>query len=127
MGEPLKTMTLEAAADLSAIQYHFVRLSAANKTNLASQAANSATLGVLLNKPKSGEFASIGYFGEGKITAGAAITAGDVLTTNGSGRAAVVTSGSLQMACARALETAGADGDIIKAVFFPPVRWVGAA
>lgn len=124
MGESLRTMTLEAAADLSAIQYHFVRLSAANKTNLASEAAHSSLMGALINKPKSGEFATIGYGGEGKITAGGALTAGDILTTNGSGRAAVVTSG--QMAAGRCLETAGADGDIVRVLFFPPVKWFGA-
>jgi hypothetical protein len=118
-------LTLEAAADLSGIQYHLVRLSAANKTNLASEAVNSSIVGVLVNKPKSGEFATIGYFGEGKVVAGGALTVGDVITTNGSGRAATV--GSAKMAVGRVLEAAGADGDVVRCFFFPPVRWTGAA
>lgn len=120
----VETLTLQAAADLSAKQYHFVRLSAAQKCNQASEAANSATVGVLQNKPKVDEFATVGFFGKSKIVAGGAVTAGDILTTNSSGRAAVVTSG--QMAAGRSLDTAGADGDIITALLFPPVKWFGA-
>jgi len=118
------TFTAAAAADLSSFQYHIMRLSAANTVNVASQDTNSGMVGVLLNKPESGEAASIQYAGMGKVYAGAAITAGAILTNNGSGRA--VAAGSGDMACARALEAAGAAGDIIDAVIFPPVRWAGA-
>ena len=120
-----ETMTLEAAADLSGKQYHFVRLSAVNKCNQASEAVNSGLVGVQQNKPKANEFATVAFFGQSKVTAGGAITAGDILTTNSSGRAAVIASG--QVAAGRALETAGADGDLISALLFPPVRWTGAA
>lgn len=120
---------LEAAADLSAKQYHLVRLSAANKVNQASQAVNSGLLGVLQNKPKSGEFATVADDGLSKVVAGAAITAGDLLTTNSSGRAIVVTSlaSGQEMVFGRALDTAGTDGDVITARLFPPIRWTGAA
>lgn len=121
-----ETLTgVEAAADLSGKQYHFVRYSAANKVDQASLATDSALVGVLQNKPKAGEFATVAYAGLSKVVAGAAITAGDIITTNSSGRAATVASG--QMAAGRALEAAGADGDIITALLFPPVRWSGAA
>lgn len=125
MGEPIHAMTLEAAADLSALQYHLMRISAINKTNLATVATTSTLLGTLLNKPKSGEFASIGFFGESKVVAGGVITAGDLITTTTSGRAAVVA--SAQIAVGRALETSANDGEIIKVLFFPAVRWTGAA
>jgi hypothetical protein len=121
----LETLTLEADADLSDKQYHFVRYVATNKCNQASLDTDSGLIGVLQNKPKSGEFATIGYLGLGKVVAGAAITAGVILTTNSSGRAVTVTSGD--MAGGRALEAAGADGDIITALLFPPKRWAGAA
>lgn len=120
----METYTLEAAADISGKQYHLMRLSAANKCNQASLATASSLVGVLQNKPQSGEFATIQHGGISKIVVGGAITAGDILTTNSSGRAAVVRSGD--MACGRALEAGGADGDIIRAVLFPPVKWFGA-
>src|SRR5438128_12454740 len=123
-----ETLTLEAAADLTAQQYHIVRLSAAQKCNFSSDATNSAVVGVLQNKPRvspSPEFATVAYLGKSKIVAGAAITVGAILANNGSGRAATITSG--QMAVGRALETASADGDIITALLFPPQRWAGAA
>lgn len=115
----------KAAADLTAQQYHVVRLSAANATNLASLATTSAISGVLQNKPKTNEACSVAFSGASKITAGGALTANDIITTNSSGRAAVVASG--QMAIGRVLEAAAADGDIVSAVLFPPVRWAGAA
>jgi hypothetical protein len=79
---------------------------------------------VLQNKPKSGEPATVFDGGISKVVAGGAITAGDIITTNGSGRAAVVTSG--QMAGGRALTAAGADGEFIDAKLFPPIKWFGA-
>lgn len=118
------TFTAEAAADLSAHQYNLMRLSAANAVNVASLDTNSGLCGVLLNKPESGEAASIQYAGMGRVRAGASITAGAHITTNGSGRAVAVGSGD--MACGRALEAAGADGDIIDVILYPPIRWAGA-
>lgn len=116
---------LAAAADLSGKQYHLVRLSAAWTVNQASEAANSALLGVLQNKPKSGEAATVADGGTSKVVAGAAITAGAVLSTNGSGRAIAVVSGAV--AFGQALTAAGADGDVISARLMKPVRWAGAA
>lgn len=122
----LETLTgVEAAADLSGKQYHIMRYSAANNVNQGSLATDSALCGVLQNKPQSGDHATIGYLGISKIVAGAAITAGDIITTNSSGRAATVASG--EIAVGRALVAAGANGDIITSVLFPPVRWAGAA
>ena len=122
---PQDTVPGFAAADLSAKQYIAVRLSALNSTNQASDATNSGVLGVLQNKPKSGEAATIAYAGVSKIVAGGAITVGDVITFNSSGKAATVASG--QMAIGRAIEAATADTQVITALLFPPVRWAGAA
>lgn len=125
--QALETLTLEAAADLSLHQYTVMRLSAANKCNVASLATDSSMMGVLINKPKSSEFATIAYFGKCKVIAGAAITAGAVLTINSSGRAITVTSGNLEMNFGSALETAAANGDVIGVLLKPPARWAGAA
>lgn len=119
------TFSLEANADLTAKQYHLMRYVATEKVDQASEAVQSKNIGVLLNKPKSGEGATIADGGIVPLVAGAAITAGDVLATNGSGRAAAVASG--QIAMARALTAAGADGETITARMFRPFRWSGAA
>ena len=120
----IATNTLNAGADLSALQYHIMRISGVNACNVSSQATDSDMCGILLNKPASGEGASIQYSGRGRVVAGAAVTAGDHVTCNGSGRAATVTSG--QMALGQALETSGADGQIIDVIQYYPVRWAGA-
>lgn len=120
---------VQAAADLSALQYHLVKLSAKDAVNLAILAVDSALMGVLQNKPKSGEFATVAYGGISKVVAGAAITVNTPLTTSTSGRAITVTSlaSGQEMVFGRALTAAGADGDVIEAVIFHPVRWTGAA
>ena len=81
-------------------------------------------LGVLQNKPESGQAASVAYGGLSKAVAGASISVWDNLTVNGSGRAITVTSGS--MCLGQAVEAAGADGDIITVLLSKPVRWAGA-
>lgn len=121
----LKTYALKASSDLSGNQYHIVYQDAALSCDVASNATESAICGVLQNKPQSGEHATVADGGISKVVAGAAVTQGDHLTVNGSGRA--VTVGSGDMAVGRALEAAGADGDIISARLYPPVRWSGAA
>jgi len=111
-----------------ALKYHIVRLSGANQINLATAPLSSGILGVVQNEPKIGEFASVGYQGKSFVKAGAAITAGALIMTSTSGRAITVTSGSApaNMVIGRAWSAAGADGDVIEAVLFPPVRWSGA-
>lgn len=120
----LETLTLQAAADLSLFQYKAIRGAGAASCNVASNAADSDMIGILINKPASGEFASVAYSGMSKACAGAAVTVYDQLTVNGSGRVITVTSGS--MCLGQALEAAGADGDIITVLLSKPVRWAGA-
>lgn len=84
---------------------------------------SSLILGVLQNNPSRSRAASIKMAGPSKIVAGAALGAGAMFTTNGSGRAAAVRSGD--MVVGRILEASSADGDIVSAMLFPPVRWFG--
>ena len=118
-----ETFSAKAAADLSAVQYHIMRLSAANTVNVASLTTVTGICGVLQNKPQSGEAGAIAYLGQGRVGAGGAITAGVHVTCNGSGRAATANSGD--MIVGQALEAAGADGDIIDVLYKPPVKWFG--
>lgn len=123
--QDLATFTRKADADLSGKQYHFMWVTANGGTNIASLDTTSTLAGVLQNTPQSNEFATVAYAGVGKIVAGASITEGAYVTCNGSGRAVTVTSGD--MAGARVLQAAGADGEVVTAVYFVPFRWSGAA
>lgn len=111
-----------AAADLSLKQYHFMRLvgTTERSVNQASFDTSTELLGVLVNKPKADEFASVKQIGETFIVAGAAINANALLTTNSSGRA--VTAGSGDMVGARAVIAAGGDGDKIRVMACIPWR-----
>jgi hypothetical protein len=74
-----EVVSLLTTVDASASQYKIVDVN-------GTIAANNATaIGVLLNKPKSGENASVAYSGHMKAYAGAAIAAGAevVVTTSG--------------------------------------------
>lgn len=122
----IDAMTAQAAADLRTLQYHILRLTTVGLTNICSQAAAAAAdgaVGVLLNKPNSGQQASIGYFGEAKVVAGGSLTANVLITTNGSGRAAAA--GSADIVVGRLLETASANGDVVRALLCPPFRMIG--
>lgn len=77
-----------AGADLSAAQYKIVAVGG------TIAATNLTALGVLLNKPQSGEAASVAYEGHVKVYAGAAIIAGAGLKVTTSGYAITATSGS---------------------------------
>lgn len=110
---------------LGSARYVIVWQNGTYKGELATVATSSTLLGVLQNAPKVNEAMAIAYSGPSKVVAGGALSAGVIFTTNGSGRAAAVASG--QVAIGRTLEAAGADGDIVSCMLFPPVRWAGAA
>lgn len=123
----VEALTATAVADLTGKQFHVLRHAGARLVNQASNAASSFTLGivgVLQNKPNSGQAATVGYSGRSKVVAGAAVTAGRLLTTNSSGRAINATSG--QLVFGRALDAAGANGEVITALLMPTVRLSGA-
>lgn len=90
--ESLKCITLEAGADLSGDQYKFVKLSAGKAVLCA--AATDAPVGVLQNKPTSGQAATVAVSGVTKLLSGGTITAGNLLGTDASGTADAKTPGS---------------------------------
>lgn len=79
--------------------------------------ANALILGVLQNNPKAGEAAQVGTVrgASYKVLAGAAITMGDNLQTDSSGRF-ITAAGAAQKVCGRAMEAASAAGNLIEAV-----------
>lgn len=120
-GKAIDDLSFKAGEDLSGKQYTAVYLSAANEVKFATSTNSSLLVGILQNKPKSGEAAEVRDLGTTKWLAGAAVAAGDPLTVNGSGRAIKVTSGG--MVLGQALDAVGADGETLTARVHAPVRW----
>lgn len=127
-GKLFFTLTLSADADLSDKQYHFMRLSGTKSTNQASNSTDTNYVGVLQNEPESGEQATVGRGGKMKVVAGGALSANDQITTNGSGRATGISSGTNDVVYGRVLEASSADGDVVTAdIYQSPFVWPGIA
>lgn len=118
----------KCATDLSAAQYHGVKLSAA-MTVAIGDADGDLLAGVLMNAPNGSSsgtnpgnttakvFTLVG--GIVPVYAGAAIsTVGSPLTTDSSGHWIGASDGDV--ICGYALETAGASGDVIRMLYTGP-------
>lgn len=118
-----EAIALRAAADLRNYQYRVMRQSAAGYCNVASNPGNSVAdvVGILQNKPNSGEMASVVYFGEFGVKASTTITQGVNLTSDASGQAVTAVSGDYLIGMA--LEAAGAAGEVVRVLLrLPAVR-----
>ncbi len=89
----VKIGTLTAAADLSSKQYHFVKLASATTVNVCA-AITDKPIGVLQNKPTSGQAAEIVMFGVSKVVADGTLAAGNILGTSADGQADAITPGT---------------------------------
>lgn len=110
----LFAFTQKADADLSAKQYFLAKLTA---TGADVAAANDVVAGVIVNKPKAGDGASLQASGIAFVKAGAAITKGDYLKSDANGRAITSTgeaAGTLVQIFGIALEAATAQDDVIR-------------
>jgi len=104
---------LEAASDLSALQYRVVRVVANNAVNIASQSSVARAMGILQDTPSSGQACRVAFVGETKAVAGAAIAnVGVQLSHTASGTVIAATSGLCVIGYN--LEAAGADLDVIR-------------
>ena len=101
------------AADLSTHQYKFVDIDATGKVNLPG--AGGRALAVLQGKPGSGQAAELMFSGISKVVAGGAITAGDGLKVDASGR--VVTAGADPDVVGIALMAASGANIVISVLF----------
>lgn len=109
-----KLGSLTASADLRTHQYKWVKLSGAGTVTVCA-ASTDEPIGVLLNKPNTGEAAEIATDGIVKVVAGAAITAGAALMSDASGRAiTAATAGNKTFG--KALEAASGAGQVISAL-----------
>ena len=86
-------VTLVAGADLSALQYDFVKLDS-NGRAVAVAATTDRPIGVLQNAPRSGEEAEVLIVGGTKLVAGGSITEGAALGTTNAGAARALTVGT---------------------------------
>lgn len=109
-------ITLEAGADLSAKQYHLVKISSGKAALCA--AATDVPIGVLQNKPASGQPAEIVVVGGTKIVQSASITAGALIGTDAAGKADAKVQGTdtTEYTIGQMLLNGGADGAIGTAV-----------
>ncbi len=81
-----------ASSDLSAAQFLFVKIDGESTVGLAG--AGESIIGVLQNKPLSGNAASVATAtSTSKIVAGAAVVAGADVTPNAAGKAVTAISG----------------------------------
>ena len=108
---------LVASADLSSSQYRFVKLSGAGTVTVCS-AVTDKPIGVLQNKPKSGQPATICVIGVSKLVTGIAVTANALVGTDTAGKAApyVVGTDTTKYIAGTALSASGADGVVISAM-----------
>lgn len=113
---------LQAGADLSAKQYHFVKLDSNGKV-VACSATTDIPIGILQNAPDATyvKAAVVACGGTSKLVAGGSLaTPGTALGTKSDGRAQAST--SAQYSICRSVGTAGADGDILEVVFIATAR-----
>jgi len=89
----MKIGTLKAAADLSGKQYHLVKLASATTVNVCA-AITDIPIGVLQNKPESGEVAEITFIGVTKIVADGTVAAGANIGTSADGQADSIVAGT---------------------------------
>lgn len=81
-------ISLVAGADLSALQYHFVKMNGTATTVVVCSGATDFPIGVLQNAPESGETAEIVVVGATKVVSGGALTANGVIGTGADAKAA---------------------------------------
>ena len=108
-------ITRVAGADLSALQYTFVKLSTTD-TVVTCTAATDIPIGVLQNAPTSGQEAEVLIVGGTKLAAGATIAIGNILGTTSAGAASVLTVSDTTKFVLGTAISGGASAEIITAV-----------
>lgn len=89
---PLHSVSIVAGEDLSAAQFKFVKISAG--AVIVCTGATDKPLGVLQNKPTSGQAAEVMTMGTTKVQADAALTIGDSIGSSADGQAAAYVQGT---------------------------------
>jgi len=92
--KPLFLMSFEAGADLSAKQFYFVKLSGTGRGVVVCDGATDKPIGVLQNKPTSGQIAEVMVVGLSKVSADADLAIDALIGTSGDGQADAKTPGT---------------------------------
>lgn len=85
--------TMTASADLSSKQFHFVKVSG-NNTVTVCAAITDIPIGILQNKPTSGQAAVVCVFGISKVVADGTLAAGNLIGTSADGQADAIAAGT---------------------------------
>jgi hypothetical protein len=89
----VKVGQFTASADLSAKQYHFVKMSG-NDTVTVCAAITDVPVGVLQNNPASGGVAEVALLGVTKVVADGTLAAGNLIGTSADGQADAIAAGT---------------------------------
>jgi hypothetical protein len=110
------SFTRVAGADLSALQYYYVKLSTTN-TVIVCAAATDVPIGILQNAPTSGQDATIMVTGISKVNSNAALSIGDAIGTAADGQADAKVAGTdtTEYAVGVVLEASGGAGELATA------------
>lgn len=101
-----------AGESLTTSKYYIVQLDASGNIEIG-EGATDLLVGVLQNKPASGEATLYRFAGTTKVVVAGAIAIGDWVTTDSAGKA-VATTTDKDTVIGRALEASANDGDIIE-------------
>lgn len=113
--------TFTAGADLSSLQYRFVKLSGANTVTVCGN--GEVPIGILQNDPESGEQANVMVMGISNLAVHAATSRNDKLGSQANGRGVAVTADT-NTYNAVALEAATAQDDEIKVLLTGIVNYI---
>lgn len=107
----LNTRSYEAGGDLSGNQFYFVTQAADGQVDTTG--AGLQATGVLQddNGDAAGKVVAVAVGGRSKVSAGAAISVGDNVASDGNGQAVTATTGDVILGVARS--AAGAAGEIV--------------
>ena len=115
--QPGFKITLVAGGDLSAKQFHFVKLNSSGQAVICA-AITDIPVGILQNKPTSGQEAEIMVNGISKLVADGTIDEGNLIGTSNDGQGDAIVAGSdgTVYTVGQALEAAAA-GEIFAVLF----------
>lgn len=99
------SFAVDAGADLSASQYKAIAVGG------TIAATSTAAMGILQNKPESGEDATLAMLGISKFRAGGAVTAGGAVAVTTSGWLVACASGDLAVGKSFEAVTSGSVGE----------------
>ena len=115
---PVLSISMLAGADLSAAQYKFVEQTGTGRNVTVCNGVTDKPLGVLQNKPASGEVAEIMVLGMSKVSGDADLAPGDSIGCSADGQAAAYVAGTdtTKYIVGRVIDDNTAAGGIVSAL-----------